>query len=125
MNNGVFKNKDHGFTRLMVKEVSDQWRAQSIDLDLSGNSTTEDLYSSLLQLKAGKVQGPDNIYPELIVHACAKLIAWFHDFLSSCLCHLQILKIWWRAIVIAKPEPKKPSNDAKSYCPIFLISCSV
>ena len=33
-NNGVFKNKDHEFTRLVVKEVSDWWRAQNVDLDL-------------------------------------------------------------------------------------------
>ena len=121
VNNGVFKNKNHEFTRLVVKEVSDQRRAQSVGPDLSGDFTTKELYSALQQLKAGKAPGPDNICLELILHASDKLKAWFHDFFSFCLCHLRIPKIWWRALVIAKPKPNKPLNDAKSFHPMSLL----
>ena len=121
VNNGVFKNKDHKFTRLVVKEVSDRWRAQSMDLNLSGDFATEELYSALQQLKAWKAAGPDNICPELILHASDKLIAWLCNFLSSCLYYLWIPKIWRRAIVIATPKPNKPLNNAKSCHPISLL----
>ena len=92
-----------------------------MDLDLLGEFTTEELYSALQQLKVSKAPGPDNICLELILHASDKLKAWFCSFLSSCLCHLCVPKIWWRAIVIAIPKPNKPLNDAKSYRPISLL----
>ena len=127
VNNGVFKNKDHEFTRLVVKEVSDQWRDQSIDLDLSGEFMTKELYSALQQLKAGKAPGPDNVCPELILHASDKLKAWFSNSLSSCMCHFQIPEIWWRAIVIAIPKCNKPLNEAKSYhpFPFKILKCLI
>ena len=105
----------------MVKEVSDQWRAQSIDLHLSVHFAIKELYSALQQPKASKAPGPDNICPEIILHASDKLKAWFHDFPFSCLHHLGIPKIWLRAIVVETPKLNKPSNDAKTYHPISLL----
>ena len=37
------------------------------------------------------------------------------------MCHFLIPNIWQRAILIAKLKPNKTLNDAKSYCPIFLL----
>ena len=116
-----FKNKDHKLIRLVIKEVSDCWRAQIIDLNLQGDFTMEELYSALQQLKTGKAPGPDNICLEQILHPSDNLKGWFCDFLFSCMYHLQISKIWQRAIVIATPKPNKPLNNGKSYHPISLL----
>ena len=43
------------------------------------------------------------------------------EFLSSCLCHLKIPRIWRRALVVAIPKPHKPPEDLKSYRPISLL----
>ena len=47
--------------------------------------------------------------------------SWLHDFLSSCLHRLKILKIWRRALVVAIPKPTKPVGDPKSYRLISLL----
>ena len=72
-------------------------------------------------VKPGKAQGPDSIFPELIVHAKAALKSWLRDFLSSCLRRLKILKIWRRALVIAILKPTKPVGDPRSYRSISLL----
>ena len=118
--NGVFKNKDHEFTRLMVREVSDRWRAQSVDLDLSGDLQPRDYTQPSNNSKLAKLQG-QIIYAQSYTPCQWQAESLVHDFLSSCMCHLGIPKIWRRAIVIAIPKPNKLLNKAKSYCPISLL----
>ena len=72
-------------------------------------------------LKPGKAPVPDSICPELIIHAGAGLKFWLRGFLSSCLHHLKIPKIWRRALVLAVPKPLKPVEDPRSYRPISLL----
>ena len=43
---------------------------------------TEELYSVLQQLKAGKAPGTNNICSELILHDSDKLKAWLRNILS-------------------------------------------
>ena len=40
--------------------------------------------------------------------------SWLCGFLSFCLRHLKIPKVWRRALVVAIPKPKKPVEDPKS-----------
>ena len=54
--------------------------------------------------KPGKAPGPDSICVELLLHAGAALKSWLSGFLSSCLHHLKIPKIWRRALVVAIPR---------------------
>ena len=75
----------------------------------------------LQHLKPGKAPGPDSTCPELIIHAGAGLKSWLRGFLSSCLHHLKIPKIWRRALVVAVPKPSKPVEDPRSYRPISLL----
>ena len=67
------------------------------------------------------LSGPDSICPELLLHAGAALKSWLCGFLSSCLHHLKIQKIWRRALVVAIPKPMTPVKDPKSYHPISLL----
>ena len=70
-----------------------------------------------------RVQVPrsDKICPELVLHAGLATKSWLCKFLSSCLRHLRIPKIWRRALVVAIPKPHKPPKDARSYRPISLL----
>ena len=72
-------------------------------------------------MKPGKAPGSDSICPELKTNAGAALKFWLCGFLSSCLHHLIIPKVWRRALVAAIPKPKKPVEDPKSYRPISLV----
>ena len=47
--------------------------------------------------------------------------SWLSGFLSFCLRHFRIPKVWRRALVVAIPKPKKPVEDPKSYRPISLF----
>ena len=47
--------------------------------------------------------------------------SWLCGFLSCCLHHLKIPKVWRIALVVAIPKPKKPVEDPKNYCPISLL----
>ena len=48
-------------------------------------------------------------------------LRWLCCFLSSCLHHLKIPKVWRKILVVAISKPKKPVEDPKSYCPISLL----
>ena len=50
-----------------------------------------------------------------------KATEWLRSFLSTCLKHLKLPKIWRRAKVIALPKPNKPNDDPKGYRPISLL----
>ena len=89
--------------------------------NVSGSFSHREFAAALQHLKPGKAPGPDSICPELIIHAGASLKSWLRGFLSSCLHHLKIPKIWRRALVVAIPKPSKPVEDPKSYRPISLL----
>ena len=120
--NGRYEAVDRKSSRLVSKEVSDLWRATTPDpVNISDTFSQKEFTATLQHLKPDKVPGPDSISPELIVYAGAALKSWLHDFLSSCLHRLKILKIWRRALVVAMPKPMKPVGDPKSYRPISLL----
>ena len=109
-------------SRLVLQEVSDLWRADPLHpANVSGSFSHREFAAALHHLKPGKAPGPDSICPELIIHAGASLKSWLRGFLSSCLHHLKIPKIWTRALVVAVPKPSKPVEDPKSYRPISLL----
>ena len=102
--------------------MSDLWRATTPDaVNISDNFSQREFAAALQHLKPGKAPGPVSICSELILHAGAALKSLLHDFLSSCLRQLKILKIWKRALVVAIPKPAKPVGDPKSYRLISLL----
>ena len=106
----------------MSQEVSDLWRASTTSaVNVCGSFTLSEFAAALKHLKPGKAPGPDSICPELLLHAGAALKSWLYGFLSSCLHHLKIPKIWRRALVVAIPKPMKPVEDPKSYRLISLL----
>ena len=120
--NGRYEGINRESSRLISQEVSDLWRATpTIPVNISESFTSQEFAAALKHLKPGKASGPDSIFLELITHAGAALKSWLCGFLSSCLCHLKIPKVWRRALVVAIPKSKKPVEDPKSYCPISLI----
>ena len=90
-------------------------------MNISESFVSQEFAAALKHLKPGKAPGPDSIFPELITHAGAALNSWLSGFLSSCLHHLIIPKVWRRALVAAIPKPKKPVEDPKSYRTISLV----
>ena len=116
------QTKDCESARPVAKEVSDLWRIPTpIGKSISGDFTLEKFTSALQQLKLGKAPGPDSIFPEIILHAGAALKSWLNKFLSSCMHHLKLPKIWRRAIVVAIPKPMKPLEDQRNYRLISLL----
>ena len=102
--------------------MSDLWRATPTSSEnISESFTSQEFAAALKHLKPGKAPGPDSIFPELITHAGAALKSWLCGFLSSCLRHLKIPKVWRRTLVVAIPKPKKPVEDSKSYRSISLL----
>ena len=87
---------------------------------ISKRFTSQDFAAALKHLKPGKAPGPDSICLKLITHTGAALKSWLCGFLSSCMHHLKIPKIWRRALIVAIPKLKKPVEDPKSYDPISL-----
>ena len=107
--NGKYEAVDRKSSRLVFKEVSDLWRATTLDaVNISDNFSQREFTIALQHLKPSKAPGPDSIFPELILHAGAALKSWLRDFLSSCLRRLKIPKIWRRALVVAILKPRKP-----------------
>ena len=120
--NGKYKAVHCKSTRLVYQEVSDLWRATTLDaVNISDNFSQREFAAALQHLKQGKALGPDSICPELILHAGAALKSWLRDFLSSCLRQLKIPKIWRRALVVMIPKPAKPVGDPKNYRLISLL----
>ena len=120
--NGRYEGIDRESSRLISQDVSDLWRATATSpVNISESFVSQEFAAALKHLKPGKAPGRDSICPELITHTGAALKFWLCSFLFSCLRHLKIPKIWRRAPVVAIPEPKKPVEDPKSYCPISLL----
>ena len=125
--NGKYEAVDRKSSRLVSQEVSDLWRATTLDaVNISDNFSQREFTAALQHLKPGKAPDPDSICSEIILHVGAALKSWLRDFISSCLCRLKIPKIWRRALVVAIPKPTKPVGDPKSYeyRPISLLCVS-
>ena len=90
-------------------------------MSISESSTSQEFAFAFKHLKPGKAPGPNSIFLELITHAGAALKSWLCGFLSSCLLHLKIPKVWRRALVVTIPKPKNPAEGPKSYRPISLL----
>ena len=120
--NGRYEGIDRESSQLISQEVSDLWRATSTSsVNISDSFTSREFAAALKHLKPGKTPGRDSTFPELITHAGAALKSWLCDFLSSCLRRLKIPKVWRRALVVAIPKLKKPTEDPKNYRPISLL----
>ena len=120
--NGKYEVKDRKSSRLVAKEVTDLWRVDTpAGRSISNDFSSEEFAAALQQTRPHKSPGPDKICPELILHAGPAMKSWLRRFLSSCLCHHRIPKIWRRASVVAIPKPGKPLDDPKSYRPISLL----
>ena len=89
-------------------------------MNISEIFTSQKFAAALKHMTPGKAPGPDSICPELITHAGVALKSWLCNFLSSCLRHLKISKVWRRALVVSIPKPKKPVENPKSYRLVFL-----
>ena len=124
--NGKYEAVDRTSSRFVSQELSDFWRATTLDaVIISDNFSQREFTAALQHLKPGKALGPDSICPELILHAGAALKSWLRDFISSCLRRIKIPKIWRRALVVAIPKPGKPvggpkelSTDIFALCPL-------
>ncbi|KAM3842681.1 uncharacterized protein ACN63O_022149 [Diretmus argenteus] len=122
LKNGRFPDADKDFAQLTSCEVSCISRATSVDSNLSGVFTTEELSEAMSKLKLGKSPGRDNIHPEFVIHQSTKTSRWLCAFFTACYQRLKLPKIWRRASVIALPKPNKDPEDPKSYRPISLLS---
>ena len=120
--NGAYTGINRDFSRAVRQETADLWRtATSSECNISGEFSPEDFTAALQYTKPGKSAGPDNICPELVLHAAPAMKSWLRVFLSSCLRQLRIPRIWRRATVVAIPKPNKPKVDVMSYIPISLL----
>ena len=120
--NGKCGTRDCETTRLVREETSKLWKIPTSNgSSLTREFSAAEFADALQKLKPGKAPGPDQICPELILHAGPIIKSWLRKFLSSCLCQLRIPKVWRRSLMVAIPKPNKPLNDAKSYRPISLF----
>ena len=120
--NGAHRTGDRESTRLVNKELSDQWKIPTPEgHSISEPFRPEEHPAALRRLKKGKSPGLDSTFPEFILHAGSALKSWFCDFLSPCMRQLKIPKIWRRALIVAIPKPEKPLQDPKSYRPTSLL----
>ena len=120
--NGRYEGIERKSSRLVSQEVPDLWRATPTSpVNISESFISQEFAAALKHLKPGKAPGPNSICQEPTTHAEAALKSWLCSFLSFCLRHLKIPKIWRRALVVAIPKPKRPVEDPKSYRPISLL----
>ncbi|KAJ3587576.1 hypothetical protein NHX12_011173 [Muraenolepis orangiensis] len=108
----------HGDIKDCILRLS---RAASVDSNLSGEFTAEELSEAMSKLKPGKSPGRDNIHPEFVIHQSTTTSGWLCAFYTSCYQRLKLPKTWRRASVIALPKPNKPAEDPKSYRHISLL----
>ena len=125
--NGKYEAVDHKSSRLVFQEVSDLWRATTLDaVNISDNFSQREFAAALQHLKSGKAPGPDSICPELILHAGAALKSWLRDFISSCLrAPTQNSQDLEKSACGRDPKtrkarwgPKQLSTDISALCPL-------
>ena len=101
------------------REMFELWKIPTPpDHNISKIFSDNELTSALNLLRPGKAPVPDRICSEFILYAGKAVKSWLREFLSSCLHHLKIPKIWKRADVVVISKPNKPLDDARSYLPI-------
>ena len=106
--NGMYETRSCKTTRLVREETSELWKIPTPNgSSLTREFSPAEFADALQKLKPGKAPGPDQISPELILHAGPIIKSWLREFLSSCLCQLRIPKVWRRSLVVAIPKPSK------------------
>ena len=68
LKNGRFPDADKDFARRTSREVSCISGAPSVDCNISGDFTADELREAMSKLKPGKSLGRDNIHPEFVIH---------------------------------------------------------
>lgn len=86
--------------------------------------TMRELAASLGQTKANKAAGPDEIYPEFLLHLGKIGKRWLLDFFNNILESARLPDVFKRSKVIAILKPGKSPDEASSYRPISLLSVS-
>lgn len=85
--------------------------------------TTEELNNAINDLQNKKQPGPDEIFPELLIHMGKKarlfLLSVYNKFWTS---SYSLPADWVKAKIIPIQKPNKPSEDINSYRPISLTS---
>ncbi|KAI4833215.1 hypothetical protein KUCAC02_016129, partial [Chaenocephalus aceratus] len=119
LKNGRFPDADKDLARLTSCEVSSILGADSVDSNLSGDFTADEISEAISKLKPGKSPGRDNIHPEFVIHQSSTTSGWLCAVFSSCYQKSKLPKTWRRAIAL--PKPNKPAEDPKSYRPISLL----
>ena len=123
--NGKYEAVDSMSSPLVSQEVSDLWRATTLDaVNISDNLSQREFTATLQHLKPGKAPGPNSICPEFILHAGAASKSWLRDFLSSCLRRLKIPKSGEKRFCRdpktskARGGPKELSTDISALYPL-------
>ena len=119
--NGRFPNADKTFARQTTSNVYKLRRAPSVDSNLSGELSPEEMKTALKHLKSGKSPGLDNIHPEFLLNQGVKATEWLRLFCSQCLHSCKFPQIWRRSKVIAIHKPNNPLDEPKGYRPIALL----
>ena len=72
--NGRYEAVDRKSSQFVFEEVSDLWRATTLDpVNISDTFSQKEFTAALQRLKPGKAPGPDSIFPELIIYREAAL----------------------------------------------------
>jgi hypothetical protein len=74
--NRNFKNINKMHSRFVKKETTSLWSSSGMDGFLSQPFTKEEMLAAVLNLKAGKAQGPDNIPAEFLMNCGHIAIEW-------------------------------------------------
>ncbi|KAI4827516.1 hypothetical protein KUCAC02_030905, partial [Chaenocephalus aceratus] len=122
LKNGRFPDADKAFARLTSREVSCISGAASVDSNLSGEFTAEELSEAMSKLKSGKSPGRDNIHPEFVIHQSTTTSGWLCAFYTSCYQRLKLPKTWRRASRTAVKRTDSASSTLSSCTPPRLRS---
>ena len=115
LKNAKFQQPNKEFTRLVNRELRAEWNSPSVDQDLCGDFTADELHSAISLLKPGKAPGPENLHLEFLIHLEEKCQDWLLKLLSSCLHLKKIPRICKLAKVVPVLKPNKP-KDSLSDC---------
>ena len=63
LQNGRFSNPDRDFLRQVGKEVAEQWKVDSKDVNMSTPFITAELVETLKSMKVGRAPGPNGVHP--------------------------------------------------------------
>ena len=91
--NGKYETRKRETTRRVREKTSELWKIPTPNDSLTRKFSPAECADALQKLKPGKAPGPDQICPELVLHAGPIIKSWLRKCLSSCLCQLRIPKI--------------------------------